>query len=209
MDGKTTNLWLAACISRRIDARESRIFLLIIHRDQRAATSKINYSYTIGDPDSIYSSTHGIACTVAYGSTEFAAKVHSCYDKHHRQQHLQWVHEQRNWTMKNWRKLHGPMIHIFWYIASTGSANMPISNEHPSYSMHSGSKISLWRLYNRVDNVFIDHIKSHNPHRHSLMPVCYYYLNVVANNVHPYKTIMFQAGYQRDKTSFYNGQIFT
>lgn len=43
--------------------------------------------------------------TVAYGSTESAAKVHSCNDKHHRQQHLQWVHEQRNWTIEELKKV--------------------------------------------------------------------------------------------------------
>ncbi|XP_035222257.1 uncharacterized protein LOC118195115 [Stegodyphus dumicola] len=88
MDGETTIRRPAVCRRRRIDFREERRLLRIVHHDRRATTAEVITSYNSGDPDR--NCEHPVQRTLLrMGLRNRRPKQVSALTVRHRQLHLQ------------------------------------------------------------------------------------------------------------------------
>ncbi|KFM58942.1 hypothetical protein X975_12883, partial [Stegodyphus mimosarum] len=90
----------------------------------------------------------------------------------HHQLRQQWAKKHRNWTLEEWMKLawsdelHFLVHHIDGHVLICHFPNETLA---PRCTV--GQKRCRWWDYYGMDNVFMEHIRTHNPHR-TISDIC-------------------------------------
>lgn len=207
-DGETASRRPTVCRPRRIDSRGERRLLRIVRRDRRATTAEITTSYNSGDPDSV--SQHTVQRTLLRMGLRCRRPKHvPALTERHRQMRLLWAKKHRNWTPEEWKKVAWSdesrflVHHLDGRVRIRRFPNEPLA---PGCTVGrrqaGGGGIMVWAMFSwgTLGPII--------PIEQSLTSVRY--LNMVADQVHPFMATVFPAGdgvYQQDNAPCHKGRI--
>ena len=207
MDGETTSRRPAVCRPRRIDSRGERRLLRIVRRDRRATTAEITTSYNSGDPDSV--SQHTVQRTLLrMGLRSRRPKHVPALTARHHQLRLQWSTKYRNCPLEEWKKVAWTdesrflvqhidgRVRIRRFLKETLAPGCTVGRRQAGGGGIMGWEMFSWSTLGPII-----------PIEQSLTSV--HYVNIVANQVHPFMTTVFTAGdgvYQQDNAPCHKGR---